>query len=299
MNRANKLIFDLLIASNEKYREAVARICNDYKEKRDHAKSYASRYKDENAIFRDSLKTIIKEARNSLREARAELAETYRKQADKLEDSIQESLTHALHIGFVQRLDFYRNFRLKPTRSEIETLVTLAGNHLTALAGVNQVLEDNKSDYRLKFTTVESLEEDLVTLREFAMVIPYATNVEQIGILSEILGDNGKQTIAVPNQPNAMGYVKPGEQLVTETTERGIRVKRLVQGKLIEDGTVYDFYQLDAEENKFESMENKLHEMQIRWAGVTTPEIELASELHAKESDGEVENSTQIHPVGV
>lgn len=292
MNRANKLTIDLLKASNEKYREAVKQICSLFLKQKSNAKDYASKFKSEDDVFRDSMRTIIKDCREKLHAAQKELAEIYEKQAVKLEDSVQEALMHALNVGFVQRLDFYRNTGMKPTKSEIEALIALADNHMTALAGINVVLENNGCNFRVKHTTVASLEKDLESLHNFAKLPPYATTTEQAEILTEILGESGRRTIVTSNQ--ALGYTKPGHRFETDAIDAGVPVRHLVNGRIVDNGQVYTFQSLNAEAFQFGEMENRLSEMQSRWSGVTTPAIDLVSAINAKVSDGTVEDSTEI-----
>lgn len=293
MNKQNRLIIDLLKASNEKYSASLTQICENFITQRDKAKSYSSRFKDENAIFVDQMKDIIAEDRAKIHEAQNDLSEVYAKQVGKLEESMQESLVHALNMAFVQRLSFYQTTGIAPTRSEIESLVTLASGHLVCLAGIDRILENNHSDYRLRYTSIPALESDLEALRKFSKLVPAATNIEQAKTLSEILGDMGKSTTVTPRGTGFAGIELPGETLSTSMVSKGEPVKRLVNGKAIQTGAVYDFALLNSEALIFQKMESALDEMSIRWADVTTPAIELLSK-EIKSDDNEISGTEVV-----
>ena len=113
-------------------------------------------------------------------------------QADNLRAELMAHLGTPLNPDFRNQLELIREYKLKPTRSEVQYLVTLNHGNSFGLSALQSVLTENDSQFRLKYSSTEDFEQDLQTiegLADFPRYIPVEFHAEGAEVFTGIQRD--------------------------------------------------------------------------------------------------------------
>lgn len=171
MNKATrdfiKTAFDLACNSAAKFDEQVKSTFTHYRDAREQAKNRAAAFKDEKAEFARLMEEPTAQARAELREADAEFSDTLRNTViPRLREGLAEHVTAAPPKDFLDALRVYREFGLKPSKLELETLIHASEGNYTGLRALQTVARENGFDIR--FDDLASYEGDIKELEKLS-----------------------------------------------------------------------------------------------------------------------------------
>lgn len=279
MNKPARPIFSTIIKAMEDYRDTVAAVCEKYRKDVDAAAKYAAKYKDEKQILADKRLELTTKARETIRKLGRDMGVTIAMQLDKLKDLVETDLCHAVPAGAQQLLNLYNTYGPMPlTKTEIETLVTVNGGHITGLRCIAALLKRTGSPYTVRFADVEQLESDMARLARFAVLAEYSPAVPQEYLHEAVQIFAGEKHIeVVPAKREwlqgaaASNELKifdntAGDTLKVNELAKAAHIYRFINGEAVDTQRDHDIISLQGECADFESTLEAAREMSKYWS---------------------------------
>lgn len=168
MNRNAKMAFTKIQGSVSSYRAATVEILSNFKKADETARRDSEQYKNEKERYAESHAALVASTMQRLDEARAKLSENIQSEIGTLRGELRDHLIARPNPIFTEMLKSYRNFNLKPTKTELAALLELNSGNALGLRLLNSTLEAVDSQFRIDCATAEGFEKDLDRLAGLA-----------------------------------------------------------------------------------------------------------------------------------
>lgn len=266
MNFRNRQLIEGITLRARAFHSKVAEILDGYSAQMAAVKQESGKYADgyKKEFIESHNQRLVADARKELKAAAADFTEKTRKDAADLRDQLSQSLMEPLAPALESQLRTFRDYGIKPSRTQIETLLILNGENRLGIQAIDAVLTSSKADYSLKFTPVRQFEQDLEAIEQMTQCAEHF----------------------VPHDQFSAGCA----------VWRGVPVERTrPDGSTYPDGTTWDNIGLTINNASMNSLVRRIEEMPGRWAGGVTCEVAEAAtqqfideekqvaELHGKE----------------
>lgn len=296
MNKPARPIFSKIITAMTTYNDTVSAICEKYRKDLAAAAKYAAKYKDEKQILADKRAELSAEARKAIKYQGREMGVAVAECLDKLKDLVETDLCHAVPRGTLDLLNLYNTYGINPTKTEIEALVTINAGHPTGLRCIQAMLKKNGSAYTVKFADTNQLEDDIISLAQFAVMAEYTPAVPQEYLHEAVQIFAGKkETEVVPAPANAYG-TSVGDTLKTNELAKAAHIYRFKDGEAVDTMRDHDIISLQVACTDFTNMFTAAQNMSKYWSA-DVGELELSEadyeNLPAEESATSIEESEE------
>ena len=245
------------------YSKHVSSIFSEYEEDMSQVKRDSANYKPEYAQklveekrqqFAKATKAALKRDCDTFREKTAE-------DIEKVRDMLLDVLAKPVPSILLNHLDVYQRYGISPSKSQIDTLLTLNQGSQLGLMAIQSVLKKNGSPYSISFIGVDQFEQDLDRLEKLAFDADHLVPLENFHAGCEVYKDD-KVTI------------------------------RRADGSEYNDGSNWDRIALNARQGEFFALAESLSEMANNWCdGVTNASINEASEKFIAEEKATAEEN--------
>ena len=256
---AVKPIFKKILEAMETYAQSVTATAAKFREDYAAAGRYAAQFKDEKRILADKRTKLASTAREAITRQGAELGETVAQCVQELNNCKEEHLRHPVPAATEKLLNLYSRYNMKLSKSEVENLLTVNGGHILGLRFIKAMLKETHSKYTVDFVPLETYEDDISALAQFAMLAEYdpAFPVDYLPEAVLIFGGQ-KETEITQKQANpAKGdYSSTGDILRVNELAKAAKVYRIINGQVEETAQDMDFISLNAASAAF----GELHE---------------------------------------
>ncbi len=168
MNKYCKQSFDKIKGAAAGYRRRVADVLSKYRATMDTAKEQAKMFKDENAHVAGARAGAITTARNAIKIAQNDFSAVVGAEISVLRDELSRHIAAVPSDNYINLLRVYSDFGIIPSRMEIDSLLTQAGNSTLSLRVLNRTLEKVGSEYRIEYQDTGELEADIAALDKLA-----------------------------------------------------------------------------------------------------------------------------------
>lgn len=168
MNKKARFFVDGVKNAEQDYLEDVDAILLHFRAEKAKIMAEASIYKDEKKYALPKIDELKKTARQQLRTAESKYRTTIQKSREGLKEELQTSINQPIPVGFTERLAFYRQSGMVPTRTEVEALLDLGQKSPLAVAAVQKLLDDLKAPIKVECRTIKQYEQDLQSLDQLA-----------------------------------------------------------------------------------------------------------------------------------
>lgn len=150
------------------YQRKVADALGQYKRTMDAAAEQARQYKDEAAHIAGAKAGAITTARNAIKIAQNDFSAVVGAEISVLRDELSRHIAAVPNDNYIHLLRVYGDFGIVPSRMEIDSLLTQAGNSTLSLRVLNRTLEKVGSEYRVEYQDTGELEADIAALDKLA-----------------------------------------------------------------------------------------------------------------------------------
>lgn len=168
MNKYISSTFDDLKRAETDYRDAVKSALVDYRRTMSRATEEAKQYKDESAHINGKKATAAHNARVAIQMGENAFTVALNVAVKSLRDDLHQHLTTRPSPAFLDAVKLYHDFGIRPSRAEIEALMTLNGGSSLGYRVINQVLKDTHSEYTIDAPDSAAYEADLAALEKLA-----------------------------------------------------------------------------------------------------------------------------------
>lgn len=224
-------IFKKVMIGMESYALKVTDIAQKFREDMAAAAKHAAVYKDEKKILANRRKELATKARAEINQQGKELKEVLTGCVSDLRECVQDHLMHPVPAATEKLLNLYSRHSLQLSKSEVEALLTVNGGHVVGLRLIAALLRETKSPFALEYVPLETYEDDIAALEQFASMIEYepALPLDYIHEAAQIYCGLKEQEI-VPAQDQDT----TGDQLRTNTLIKGAHIHRYINGQIME-----------------------------------------------------------------
>ena len=180
MNRKMKQTIFTLRGQLANYKHDVSAAVTDYNEKRAGVAEEAKKYKDEDTYFTTAMHPVRSITQSRVQTYQKTFIEALNTAADEMEAELSSSVLLLPGSTFNEALAFYRNFKLDPSKLEVQALAKMAGGSSLALRAINAMLKENGSRLKVEFSSPETLCNDIESLRKLTsncLYIPLDPNI--------------------------------------------------------------------------------------------------------------------------
>lgn len=173
MNKTSKdriqQTFSLAYNSAMRFDAQVKSTFSHYKAAKDDAKSRASQFKDEKGEYLRLMQQPTAEARDELKKADEEFSDTIKNTVvPRLREILADHVTAQPPADFMNTLRVYREFGLKPSKMELQTLLHASEGSFMGLRALQTVARENGFDIR--FDNVTEYTKDIEHLEHLARI---------------------------------------------------------------------------------------------------------------------------------
>lgn len=243
MNIANRLTFEGILLRTTAFKTKVGEVLGDFAAKKSEAEAESRKYSSEyqKTFLEEKNKQLVNNARQRLNEASAEFQKKTRADAATLRNELLESLKQPVPAELESHLRAYREFGIKPSRTQAEVLLQMANGNPLALSAIDAVLAD-KSPYRVQRRPVSDFEDDLVEIERLARCAERYVPLE---------------------------HLSAGVAVWSGTPVKNYRS----DGSTFENGTVWDAVGLNTNSTAMSFHVKKIEGLAPLWSGDVTTEI--------------------------
>lgn len=147
------------------YRTETQTALGRYRQRLQKAREKAKEYKDEGGFIDRERDAAAREARQAILGAQYAFQSSIKYSLQGLQDELGDHITKTEpDAKFYDRLRIYRDFNLQPDEAETQRLVDLSRGSYLACRALNSVLEQTRSEYRVKTPSAAEYEKDLKIL---------------------------------------------------------------------------------------------------------------------------------------
>ncbi|MBR1606976.1 MAG: hypothetical protein IJ664_04630 [Clostridia bacterium] len=168
MNKKAKMYLENITNGEKDFLEDVDAVLLHFRAEKAKIVAEASIYKDEKKYSLPKIDELKKTARQQLRTAEARFRATIQKSREGLKEELSAAINQPIPAGFAERLAFYRQSGMVPSRTEVEALLDLGQKSPLAVAAVRKLLDDLEAPIRLECRTIKQYEQDLQSLDQLA-----------------------------------------------------------------------------------------------------------------------------------
>lgn len=173
MNQASKDItktaFSLAYDSATRFDEKVKSTFARYKSEKEKAKERATAFKDEKSEYARLMEGPTATARAELKEADQEFSDTLKSTViPRLREVLADYVTGQPPKAFLDTVRIYREFGLKPTKMELQTLLHASEGNYLGMRTLQKLAQE--TGYDIKFSDVATYEKDIENLEKLARV---------------------------------------------------------------------------------------------------------------------------------
>lgn len=173
MNRTSKdritQTFSLAYNAGMRFDAQVNAVFSRYRSAKEQARSRASQFKDEESEYKRSMETPTAEARAELKKADEEFADTIKNTVvPRLREILTDHVTAQPPATYLDTLRIYREFGLRPSKMELQTLLHASEGNYIALRALQTVAKD--AGYNIKIDDVTEYEKDVELLERLARI---------------------------------------------------------------------------------------------------------------------------------
>lgn len=268
-------LFKNLQAELKSYQSTVSSVLTDFAKERENARQYASKFKDEDAIFADKMRECIPNVRNRLSSVNADFAGKIRVLHTEMENSLLDALCKPQGQAFLRLLDVYEQHGLLPSKTELNALVTLNEGNLVGFRLINNLLKLVESKYRIQCPEVETLEktlEDLQHLAEELELMP-TFSLARLREGREVFGRFGVKTTVADAHISSTCISEPAPVL-----------RKDADGNIKTTGQKWDDIGLAINASIFDGLPDRINNIASPWTSLETyPKITVDASDQAKE----------------
>lgn len=168
MNKKTKMYLDSITNGEKDFVADVDAVLLNFRAEKAKIMAEAAIYKDEKKYSLPKIDELKKTARQQLRTAEVKFRSTIQKSRDGLKEELSAAINQPIPAGFTERLAFYRQSGMVPTRTEVEALLDLGQKSPLAVAAVQKLLDDLKAPIKVECRTIKQYEQDLQSLDQLA-----------------------------------------------------------------------------------------------------------------------------------
>lgn len=153
--------FMALQASADAFKNAVTLAFEQFQTADNLAKQQSREFKDESAKYETARFAAASTTRATVGMLERSFTDTVKREAGTLRNELKSLTQMEPAPELLNALRTYRDYRVRPSRTELDHLLELANNSPLALQAIQNVLKDVDSPFSLDFITVAELEKDL------------------------------------------------------------------------------------------------------------------------------------------
>ncbi len=198
INRVSEGLFRQLIEAGTDYRTEVITTVNEYKSKLQSVQETANkRYKVKDIIapndyslqqnidrqreeeqrivdryrsdyVQEKKSALTAEARERIRKAQDGFQVTAKEVAKQLRNQLEEAVLAPINTGFLRLAETLSTFGIAPSRLELDALLTLSENNLTATRCLDALLKQTNAPFVLQYKHPDDFLKDLTAIEELA-----------------------------------------------------------------------------------------------------------------------------------
>ena len=228
MNRKSYYTVKDIEDAEKTYREDVNAALQHYKEKSEAIRTTATKFKDEANYIAENEKPLKEETRHLIDQAGRKYSAKLIKGADVLRAELKNALAQPLNPEFVNRLAFYKTAGIEPSRTEIETLLSLAGKHPAAIRALAKFLDDTNAPFEIECTTLETFENDISSLERLASSQILYSDLNYLSVLLRVEKEQPKLVLRGDGQLHDAGFRHDNISLTINCTSQPAVIKSLV-----------------------------------------------------------------------
>ena len=168
MNKISRSFAIRITAAEDIYQDAVREALLRYRDTKGRITEEASVFKDEAAYINAHLTDAKAVARDELARAENTYRASIKSSAVGLKTELLTAINAPIPAGFPERLSFYRQAALTPTKTDAESLLALAGKSPLAVRAAAKLLDDLHSPVRITSRALDEYEADIAALDDLA-----------------------------------------------------------------------------------------------------------------------------------
>lgn len=168
MNKHVKDSFNHIKSEAASYQNAVQSALLDYRRTMARAEAESRKYKDETSYINTWKAAAKRDAMNAISQAETAFTVAVKAEYATLKDDLHDHLTTRPNAAFLDSLRVYFDFGIRPTRAEIEALMTQNGGNPLGYRALNRTLEKTKSEWRIDSLDTDVYENDLAVLQQLS-----------------------------------------------------------------------------------------------------------------------------------
>lgn len=260
MNHINTAVFQLIRTSAESLKESITASLQKYRKEVAEAAEESERYKDENGYLASRKHFFAELARGEIEKTQRIFQDKLSRYAETLTGELEKHVSTPLNGSFRDQLLTIAQFKIRPSRTQIEALLKINDGHPVGLQALTKVLSDVGSEFQIISKPIADYERDIKYIEQLA-IQPISYDIlyhhEAVEILS---GTNIVQ-------------VRP-------------------DGRTFENGMTFDSTSLLAATSGFENAVDRIEGMGSSWAADVT--YRSADEMSDHGPDRNVESSVSI-----
>lgn len=189
MNTASKdrikQTFSLAYNAAMRFDAQVKSTFSHYKAEKEKAQSNSREYKDEQSAYKKAMEAPTAQARSELKAADKEFGETINGTViPRLRELLADHVTATPPADFMNALRIYKEFNLKPTKMELQTLLHATQGNFMAMRALQDVARG--AGFDIKFSDVTAYERDISELEKLGRTptcygpLEYSKEVDEI-----------------------------------------------------------------------------------------------------------------------
>lgn len=169
MSESIKTICETIIEYGLSYKQSVINALETYRKEKAYAKQDSEKYKDSADYYTQKQHEAAEKALSSLKSANNCFKSDMSYTLDKYKDNLKSSFLLKIDSDFIPTLRLYKDFDIPISRIEIENLVKLANDNISALSAINKVLEQTESNYTLSFISISEHDKTIIDLTKLSL----------------------------------------------------------------------------------------------------------------------------------
>lgn len=157
-------------------------------------KKYAP-YRDSEKLVRDTVRELIPKYRVAILKEGIHTSEQLNASITILEDYLFRTCCRPVSQAFLRQLQAYIDNGMKPTRTEVESLIYMTEGSPVGLKLLHNALKQMDCDFTFDYRGVESYERDLDRLKEFSGFVRFnpSFGTDNAGIGAQLFGRYGRR----------------------------------------------------------------------------------------------------------